>query len=276
MSDVAARSDVVVITGAGGMGRAVARRLGSGRTLVLADSSEAQLASATDELRRDGYTVEGVRTDVSARDDVAALARAANIGMLRSVVHTAGVSPVDATPEQIIAVDVIGTARVLDEFEPYVQPGTVAVCIASMAGSMTDLPRELLGRLATTPTDELHALAELDPASMEPGSAYGLAKRANQVRVEAASVTWGRRGGRVVSISPGVIATEMGQAELSGPFGAVMRSMIEMSACKRLGTADDIAATVEFLASPAASFITGTDVRVDGGVVAAIRATPDW
>ncbi len=123
-----------------------------------------------------------------------------------------------------------------------------------------------------TPTDELASLAELDPAALEPGVAYGFAKRANQVRVEAASVAWGRRGGRVVSISPGIIATSMGQAELAGPFGEAMRGMIEMSASGRLGTADDIASTVEFLVSPAASFITGVDVHVDGGVVAAVRA----
>lgn len=273
MSDVAVRSDVLVVTGAGGMGRAVARRLGSGRIVVLADSSETQLASATDELRHHGYEVHGIRTDVSARGDVTALARATNeLGVLRVLVHTAGVSPVQASPEQIVDVDVIGTARVLDEFEPYVQPGMVAVCIASMAGTMTDLPREMLERLAATPTDELKSLPELDPASLVPGTAYGIAKRANQVRVEAASVAWGRRGGRVVSISPGIIATTMGEAELSGPFGAAMQSMIEMSACGRLGTPDDIAATVEFLVSPAASFITGIDVRVDGGVVAAVRS----
>ena len=159
----------------------------------------------------------------------------------------------------------------LDEFEPYVQPGTVAVCIASMAGSMTDLPSDVLRRLAATPTDELASLSELDPVSMVPGVAYGLAKRANQVRVEAASVIWGRRGGRVVSISPGIIATPMGTAELAGPFGDAMRAMLDMSACGRLGTPDDIAAAVEFLVSPAASFITGIDLRVDGGVVAAVR-----
>ena len=111
----------------------------------------------------------------------------------------------------------------------------------------------------------------LDPATMEPGTAYGLAKRANQARVEAASVVWGRRGGRVVSISPGIIATPMGHAELAGPFGDVMRSMLDLSGCRRLGTPDDIAAAVEFLVSPAASFITGIDLLVDGGVVAAMR-----
>jgi NAD(P)-dependent dehydrogenase (short-subunit alcohol dehydrogenase family) len=266
-------ADVLVVTGAGGMGRAVVRRLGSGRVVVLADASEAQLARATTALDTDGFVVHGVRTDVADRDAVAALARAAaDHGRIAAVVHTAGVSPVDSTPELIVAVDVVGTALVLDEFEPYVQPGTVAVCITSMAGTLTDLPADVLLRLATTPTAELPALTELDPASMEPGIAYGIAKRANQVRVEAAAGPWGRRGGRVVSVSPGIIATGMGRAELAGPFGDVMRGMVDVSACRRLGTPDDIAAAVEFLVSPAASFITGADVRVDGGVVAALRS----
>jgi NAD(P)-dependent dehydrogenase (short-subunit alcohol dehydrogenase family) len=187
-------------------------------------------------------------------------------------VHTAGVSPVQATPERIVAVDVVGTALVLDAFEPHVQRGTVAVCIASMAGTMTTVEPELLHRFAVTPTAELPGLPELDPETMDSGSAYGLAKRANQARVEAASVRWGRRGGRVVSISPGVIATPMGQAELDGPFGDVMRDMIDRSGTRRIGTPEDIAAAVEFLVSPAASFVTGTDLLVDGGVVAAMRS----
>jgi NAD(P)-dependent dehydrogenase (short-subunit alcohol dehydrogenase family) len=143
-----------------------------------------------------------------------------------------------------------------------------------MAGTMTTLASDVLRLLATTPTDELHALAALDPTTMSAGVAYGMAKRANHVRVQAASIPWGRRGGRVVSISPGVISTPMGQAELAGPFGDAMRTMIEMSATRRVGTPDDIAAAAEFLASPAASFITGTDLLVDGGVIAALGATP--
>jgi NAD(P)-dependent dehydrogenase (short-subunit alcohol dehydrogenase family) len=256
------------------MGEAVARRLGGGRAVVIADFDDKQLARTSGALQGDGYDVHTLRVDVSSARDVTMLATtAADLGPIRCVVHTAGVSPVHATSQQIVDVDVIGTARVLDAFEPHVRPGTVAVCIASMAGTMTTLPPDVLQLLATTPTDELHALAVLDPTTMIPGIAYGIAKRANHVRVQAASIPWGRRGGRVVSISPGVISTPMGQAELAGPFGDSMRSMIEMSATRRVGTPDDIAAAAEFLASPAASFITGTDLLVDGGVIAALGTT---
>jgi NAD(P)-dependent dehydrogenase (short-subunit alcohol dehydrogenase family) len=257
------------------MGEAVARRLGGGRAVVVADFSEPQLERLATALHDDGYDVHAVRVDVSSAPDVAGLAAtAAELGPIRSVVHTAGVSPVHATTQQIIAVDVIGTARVLDAFEAHVQPGTVAVCIASMAGTMTTLAPDVLRSLALTPTDELAALPVLDPESMIPGIAYGVAKRANHARVQAAAIPWGRRGGRVVSISPGVISTPMGQAELAGPFGDGMRAMIDMSATRRVGTPDDIAAAVEFLVSPAASFITGTDLLVDGGVIAAMAAAP--
>jgi NAD(P)-dependent dehydrogenase (short-subunit alcohol dehydrogenase family) len=265
---------VVVVTGAGGMGRAVARRLGSGRSLVLADASDQQLRDAADALRADGFDVHPVSVDVASAREIAALATAASdLGSLCSLVHTAGLSPVQATPRQIVDVDVIGTARILDAFEPLVEPGTAGVCIASMAGTMTTLPPDALVELAVTPTDQLHALPLLDPSQMNSGGAYGLAKRANQVRVQAASLAWGRRGGRVVSVSPGVIHTPMGRAELAGPFGETMRDMVEKSGTHRVGTPDDIAAAVEFLCSPAASFITGTDLLVDGGVIAAL-ATP--
>ncbi len=266
------RDEVLIVTGMGSMGEAIARRLGSGYSVVLADVDDARLDGVAAPLRRDGYAVHAVHTDVSSASDVASLAETASrLGTIRCVIHTAGVSPVQATSAQIIAVDLIGTARLLDTFEPYVAPGTVAVCIASMAGKLMPLPPETLRLLAVTPTEELHELRLLDPNTLDPGTAYVLAKRGTQVRVEAASVAWGRRGGRVTSISPGIIATAQGAEELAGPSGDAMRAMVEMSACRRLGTPADIAAAVEFLVSPGASLITGTDLLVDGGIVAAVR-----
>ncbi|MBX5465562.1 MAG: SDR family oxidoreductase [Clostridia bacterium] len=264
--------EVVVITGAGGMGMAVARRLGPGRILVLADFVEAVLDRAAQQLRGEGHEVHPVRTDVSDPASVRSLvSMAESLGEFRVLVHTAGLSPVQADPRRLVEVDVVGTAWLLQEFARIARPGSVAICIASMAGTMTALPQEVEQLLATVPAAELAALPVLDPTRLDPGSAYGVAKRANQLRVAAASLEWGKKGARVVSISPGIISTPMGQQELAGPSGEMMRGMIAASAAGRIGTPDDIAAAVEFLVSPQASFITGTDLLVDGGTVAAMR-----
>jgi NAD(P)-dependent dehydrogenase (short-subunit alcohol dehydrogenase family) len=237
MSTDRSAAEVVVVTGTGGMGMAIARRLGTGRQVVLADFDEASLERVAAVLRGEGHDVTEVRVDVAEAESVAHLAGVASgLGPIRCVVHTAGVSPVQATPERIVHVDVIGTAQLLDAFLPHVGPGTVAVCIASMAGTMTPLPADVEHLLASTPTAELVGLAVLDPATMDSSSAYGIAKRANQVRVQAASLPWGANGGRVVSISPGIISTPMGQQELAGPSGDMMRGMIAMSASPELSS----------------------------------------
>ena len=264
---------VVVVTGAGGMGLAVAELVGSGATVVLADVDPAALHTAAERLRRNGYDVVEQPTDIADGASVSALAdAAARLGRVEALAHTAGVSPVQASVDAVLRVDLLGTALVLDAFEAVIASGGAGVCIASMAGTMaTYLGPDLEHRLATTPTAELLALPELAPDVLtDPGAAYALAKRANQVRVRSAAVPWGRRGARINSVSPGVIATSMGQAELAGPSGDVMRAMVEGSATGRLGTAYDIALAVEFLLGPRAAFITGTDLLVDGGVIAAV------
>lgn len=261
-----------MVTGAGGMGAAAARRLGPGRQLVLADRAEDLLGNVAASLRSEGHAVHALPTDVSCQADVERLAStAAGLGPVVAVVHTAGVSPVQASADRVIAVDVLGTAHLLDVFLEHATPGMVVVCVASMAGAMVPQPPEVERALALTPTAELAALPVLDPNGLVPELAYPLAKRANQLRVEAAATAYGRRGARVVSVSPGVISTPMGQAELEGPSGEVMRGLVQASGTGRLGTPDDIAGVVAFLVSPTASFITGTDVLVDGGAVAAMR-----
>lgn len=263
---------VVVVVGLGGMGLAVAKRLGSGSTLVLADFNAATLEAAVVEVRAEGYRVVEHMTDVSDKSSVASLAKvASDLGRVEVLVHTAGVSPTQASVEAILRVDLLGTALMLDAFASTIANGGAGVFIASMAGNMFPQNIDLETRLARTPTSELLALSELAAHAVpDPGTAYSLAKRANQVRVRSASLMWGKRGARVNSISPGVISTPMGEAELAGPSGDFMRQMVEASPTGRLGTPHDIASAVEFLVGPNSTFITGTDLLVDGGVVASV------
>ncbi len=268
---------VVVVTGLGGMGLSVAQRLGLGSKVVLADVNQAALEVTAESLRADGYDVVEQMTDVSNRDSVAALAgTASELGRIEVVVHTAGVSPVQASVEAILKVDLLGAALLLDAFSGIVAPSGAGVFISSMAGTLAPLEPDLERRLMDSATADLLSLPELSAEAItDPGTAYSFAKRANQLRVRSGAVTWGRRGARVNSISPGIISTPMGNAELAGPNGEFMRGMIAGSPAGRVGTAHDIASAVEFLVGPAASFITGTDLLVDGGVVASLLAHPE-
>lgn len=267
---------VVVVIGVGGMGETIARRQGSGKKLVLADFNEEGLARTAEALRGDGYSIDTHVVDVSSRESVANLAvAAAAAGSVVEVIHTAGLSPTQAPAAAILRVDLVGVAHVLDEFADVIAPGGSGVVIASMAGSMAagSLPAELEGALALTPTADLLDLPLwADPKFTDAGAAYSISKRANQLRVHAASITWGAKGARINSVSPGVISTSMGQQELASPSGEGMRRMVSASGTSRMGTTGDIANAVAFLLSPQASFITGTDILVDGGVVAALRS----
>src|SRR5580704_6654326 len=260
---------VVVVTGLGGMGLSIAQRLGLGSKVVLADVNQAALDVTAESLRSDGYDVVEQMTDVSDPGSVSALAgTASELGRIEVVVHTAGVSPVQASVEAILKVDLLGAALLLDAFSGIVAPGGAGVFISSMAGTLVPLEPDLEPRLRHSATANLLSLPELSAEAITaPCTAYSFAKRANQLRVRSGAVTWGRRGARVNSISPGIISTPMGNAELAGPNGEFMRGMIAGSPAGRIGTAHDIASAVEFLVGPAASFITGTDLLVDGGVV---------
>ncbi|AWL34523.1 SDR family oxidoreductase [Streptomyces albidoflavus] len=266
--------NVVVVIGVGGMGEAIARRQGPGNRLLLADFDEATLAAVAERLRGQGHEVVTQAVDVSSASSVTALAEAAaGLGPVTQVVHTAGLSPVQASPAAVLRVDLLGTALVVEEFGHVVAPGGAGVVIASMAGHMlrTPLTAEQESALAHTPAGELLRLPFADPEALGQG-AYGLAKYGNRLRVQAASAAWGARGARINSVSPGVIATPMGQQELDGASGRTMRAMVTASGTGRLGTPEDIAEAAAFLLGPGASFITGNDLLVDGGVVAALRS----
>lgn len=265
---------VVVIIGTGGMGEAIARRQGSGRKLVLADFDPRVVDRLVGQFDAEGYDVYGHPVDVGERDSLESLANfAASLGEVKEVVHTAGLSPVQAPVEAILRVDLLGVALSLEVFGNVVAHGGAGVVIASMAGHMAPLPPEQESALASTGTDALLGLDFLGPDRIsDPGLAYLIAKRANQMRVRAASQVWGARGARINTVSPGVIATAMGRDELNGHNGEVIQGMVKMSGTGRLGTPADIADVVSFLLGPASSFITGTDLLVDGGVVASLTS----
>ncbi|MEU7146092.1 SDR family oxidoreductase [Nocardia sp. NPDC046473] len=267
--------DVAVVIGVGGMGLAIARRIGPGLHVVLSDFDERALESVTGQLRGEGYGVTPVAANVSSRQAVAGLAaQAASLGRVAAVIHTAGLSPVQAPVSAILAVDLLGVALVIEEFGEVIAPGGAGVVIASMAGhSYPAFTGQQASELAGTPADQLLDLPIADPANFATsGAAYGFAKRANLIRVRAASASWGAKGARINSISPGIIATPMGQAELAGANGTAIQALIDGSNARRVGTAADVAAAAEFLLSPAAGYISGADLLVDGGVTAALHS----
>ncbi|MEU0648223.1 SDR family oxidoreductase [Streptomyces umbrinus] len=266
------RRDVVVVTGAGGMGVAVARRLGNGRNVLLADASSQGLDRAVTALTDEGYAVRGMVTDVSDRGAVHKLAEAsAAEGRVAAIVHTAGVSPATGPAKTIVDVNLLGTAHVIDAFETVATRGTALVVISSMAGHVASLSREEEAALATTATEDLLGLDVVTAIGDDAQTAYIVTKRANHLRVQAAALAWNLRGARVNSVSPGVIATAMSRAEAASPSGAHMMQMLDASGSGRVGTPGEIADAVAFLTGPESSYITGTDLLVDGGQAAWLR-----
>ncbi|KAM0335299.1 hypothetical protein ACHAQA_000344 [Verticillium albo-atrum] len=261
---------VVVVIGVGGMGLSIARRIARGRLLYLADYSAPNMEKAAQTLRIDGHDVETYTVDVVDHGSALALAEAAaGAGQIEAVVHTAGVSPVQAPGQRVLDVDLVGTANIIDAFYRVAAPGVSMVCIASMAAHLGEpLHQELETHLATAPLEKLLDHHMIDPSSR---SAYAVAKRGNILRVQAVAKAWGLKGARINTVSPGVISTAMGLEEMQGPSGAIIKHLVNNSAIGKMGSPENITDMVEFLVGPQSSFISGNDFLVDGGTVAGQR-----
>jgi NAD(P)-dependent dehydrogenase (short-subunit alcohol dehydrogenase family) len=264
-------SQVNVVIGPGSIGQAIARRISFGKRVLLADLLEENARAAARTLAEAGFDVITTTVDIASRASIQALAElAASLGEVTGLVHAAGVSPSQATPDTILKVDLYGTAVILEEFGNIIARGGAGVVIASQSGHrLAALPPEQNKALATTPADELLALPMLQPGQVkDPLHAYQISKRGNALRVMAEAVRWGKRGARINSISPGIIMTPLAKDEMSGPRGDGYRRMLSLSAAGRAGTPDEVANVAALLMGPDGGFITGSDFLMDGGVTA--------
>lgn len=264
-------SDVIVVIGSGSIGQAIARRVSSGKQVILADLREENASAAAKTLSDAGFEVSTAHVDVSSRESVHALVEKIQaMGPVTGLIHAAGVSPTQASPATILMVDLYGTALVLEEFGNVIARGGAGVVIASQSGHrLPGLTPEENKALATTPVDELLALPMLQPDRVtDPLHAYQISKRGNSLRVMAEAVRWGKRGARINTISPGIIITPLAKDELTGPRGPGYRRMIDLCPVGRAGTPDEVGNVGALLMGPDGAFITGSDFLMDGGVTA--------
>lgn len=266
--------DVLVVTGLGGIGMAVARGMGSGAKLILSDYDKPKLEAVADILTTDGYDVVTVVTDVSDREAVASLARtASSLGTVKKLVHTAGISWLQAgSSEPLYRINLLGTAWVLEQFEKIATPGMTAVFVSSISRLFSKATPELTDRLARLPAKKLPLVVEGELRKepwTDPETAYSLSKICNYDRMRAAAIAWAARGARLNTITPGGVATTMGRLSMDKSEKA--KAMLAITPLGRIGTPEDVAMAAEFLTSPQSLYITGTDLLVDGGVIAAAK-----
>lgn len=265
------KKEVMILTGAGQIGMAIARRMGYGKKIVMGDKNFENAKAIAEIMNNAGFDVESVEMDLSSRESILQLIdKALSYGEIKMLVNAAGVSPSQAPIEAILKVDLYGTAVLLEEVGKVIAEGGVGVTISSQSGHrMKQLTPEEDEQLAITPTEELLNLEILQPENItDTLHAYQMAKRCNEKRVMAEAVKWGERGARLNSISPGIIVTPLAIDEFNGPRGDFYKNMFAKCPAGRPGTADEVANVAELLMSPAGAFITGADFLIDGGATA--------
>ncbi len=264
--------DVILLTGAGQIGLAIARRMGHGKKIVVSDKNINNAQTVTKIMTEAGFDAVAVEADISSRKSILnMIAAAQKYGEIAMLINAAGVSPSQASIETILKVDLYGTAVLLEEVGKVIKAGGTGVTISSQSGHrMAALGAETDEQLAVTPAEELLQLEVLKPANIKDTlHAYQMAKRCNVKRVMAEAIKWGVKGARINSISPGIIVTPLALDEFNGPRGEFYKNMFAKCPAGRPGTADEVANVAELLLSQQGAFITGADFLIDGGATAA-------
>lgn len=264
--------DVILLTGAGQIGLAIARRMGHGKKIVVSDKNINNAQTVTKIMAEAGFDAVAVEADISSRKSILnMIAAAQKYGEIAMLINAAGVSPSQASVETILKVDLYGTAVLLEEVGKVIKAGGTGVTISSQSGHrMAALGAETDEQLAVTPAEELLQLEVLKPANIKDTlHAYQMAKRCNVKRVMAEAIKWGVKGARINSISPGIIVTPLALDEFNGPRGEFYKNMFAKCPAGRPRTADEVANVAELLLSQQGAFITGADFLIDGGATAA-------
>ena len=265
--------EVIALLGAGSMGTAIVKRIAAGRKILLGDISEKNLEKVSHDFMYSGYDVETMIVNALEKDSIEAFAqKAASLGDVKYFIDTAGASPNQAEPEHILALDMVGTGYAVDAFGKVMAKGGAGLIVSSQTGYMYPIPYETELEILNTPTEQLMDLPIIRETAMQrSGIAYMIAKRVNQLQAQrAAATTWKARRARINTISPGVIVTPLAYDEFAAA-GEGYQKMVDASAAERCGTSDEIAEAGAFLLGELAGFITGTDLLIDGGVIASIR-----
>lgn len=267
------KKEVIALLGAGSMGTAIVRRIAAGRKILLGDISEKNLEKVSHDFQYSGYDVETMIVNALEKDSIEAFAeKAASLGDVMFFIDTAGASPHQTNPEHILNLDMVGTGYAVDAFGKVMAKDGAGLIVSSQTGYMYPIPYEAEQEILNTPTEKLMDLAFIKGTAMQnSGLAYMIAKRINQLQaMKAAATTWKERRARINTISPGVIVTPLAYDEFAAA-GEGYQQMVDASAAERCGTSDEIAEAGAFLLGEHAGFITGTDLLIDGGVIAAIR-----
>ena len=263
---------VIALLGAGSMGTAIVRRIAAGRKILLGDISEKNLERVSNELKYSGYDVETTVVNALEKESVEAFAKkAASHGPVKYFIDTAGASPSQAKPEHILKLDMVGTGYAVDAFGEVMAEGGAGLIISSQTGYMMSIPNDVELEILRTPTKKLMEVPFIVEHATNSGFAYMIAKRVNHLQAQkAAATTWKARRARINTISPGIIVTPLAYDEFKAA-GDNYQQMIDASAAMRTASSDEIAEAGAFLLGEHATFITGTDLLIDGGVIASIR-----
>lgn len=269
--------EVMIVTGAGQISMAIARRVGYGKKIVMGDKNIQNANAIAKTMNDAGYDVVPFEMDLSSRESILKMIEEAKkYGPITMMVNGAGVSPSQAPIETILHVDLYGTAVLLEEVGKVIEPGGVGVTISSQSGfRMKQLTPQEDEQLACTPTEELLNIDLLKVENIQDTlHAYQLAKRCNEKRVMAESVKWGEKKARINAIAPGIVVTPLAIDEFNGPRGDFYKNMFASCPAGRPGTADEIANVAELLMSDRGAFITGSTFLIDGGATASYYYGP--